>query len=73
MNVVPAHKPSWAWNYRWSITDVDEVREMAARREPVSWIARTFKTTVGEVLALGERNEINFAGGGMTRAFSEAA
>jgi hypothetical protein len=73
-NIVPAHRPSWAWNYRWSIVDVDHVREMARRGEPVSWIARTFKTTIHEVIALGQRNDINFAGGGgMTRALPDAA
>jgi hypothetical protein len=63
-NIVPMRSPSWAWNYRWSIVDVDRAIEMAKRGEHVSALAREFKTTIDEVVALARRNGFVVCGGG---------
>lgn len=54
---VPTRRPSWAWNYRWTIVDVDRAIEMAKRGEHVSALAREFRTTVDEIVALARRND----------------
>ncbi len=62
-NLGPA-PASWAWNFRWTIPDVERALVMARRGEHVSTIARVFATTVEEVRAMLRRNLPDFAGGG---------
>ncbi|MBI4921872.1 MAG: hypothetical protein HY834_08990 [Devosia nanyangense] len=46
----------WAWNYCWSLDDIDRVEQMMARGEHPSAIARAFRTTTEEVERLIARN-----------------
>jgi hypothetical protein len=55
---VPTSRPSWAWNYRWTIIDAERAIAMARRGEHPSTIAREFSATVDEVSAMLTRNGI---------------
>jgi hypothetical protein len=70
MSVVPVMRPSWAWNYRWTIPDVERAAEMAKRDEHVSSLAREFKTTIEEIIGLAARNGFVVRGGAIIRAWA---